>query len=162
MEVTKEVVGDIQYKHPRARESEAARKKDLRNISPSAGLTLSSDVVLEAIRSFPRGSAGGPSGLKPQHLKDALAPGWGDEVIRHLTDLANQMSQGIMAQEARPYFMGATLTALQKPDGAGFRPVAAGETIRRMAAKSLWATCKQEVRESLEPVQLGVGTSMGA
>ena len=57
--------------------------------------------------------------------------------------------------------VGAALTALQKPDGGGLRPVAAGETLRRCVAKALWSVAKEEVQGCVEPGQLGVGTSMG-
>ena len=32
--------------------------------------TVTSDAIVRAIQSFPCGSAGGPDGLRPQHLKD--------------------------------------------------------------------------------------------
>ena len=33
--------------------------------------------IAQAIKSFPNGSAGGPDGLRPQHLKDLIATGAG-------------------------------------------------------------------------------------
>ena len=39
--------------------------------------------VQKALSSFPRGSGAGPSGLRPLHLKEALAPGLRDEVLEH-------------------------------------------------------------------------------
>jgi len=35
-------------------------------------LTVSMEDVAQAIKSFPNGSAGGPDGLRPQHLKDMI------------------------------------------------------------------------------------------
>ena len=37
-------------------------------------ITVSEEEVVRAIRSFPNDSAGGPDGLRPQHLKDMTGP----------------------------------------------------------------------------------------
>ena len=37
-------------------------------------VSVSVEEVAKAIRSFPNGSAGGPDGLRPQHLKDMVGP----------------------------------------------------------------------------------------
>ena len=37
-------------------------------------LSVSEDEIIRAINSFPPGSAGGPDGLRPQHLKDMVGP----------------------------------------------------------------------------------------
>ena len=37
-------------------------------------VSVSMENVANAIRSFPNGSAGGPDGLRPQHLKDMTGP----------------------------------------------------------------------------------------
>mgnify|MGYP000461974442 FL=1 len=34
--------------------------------------------------------------------------------------------------------------------------------LRRVVAKALWAGIKEDIKERLEPLQVGVGTSMGA
>ena len=61
---------------------EALKKKHppppLDSIIPSAyqtsqHLTISGEDVTQAILSFPKSSAGGPDGLRPQHLKDMLS-----------------------------------------------------------------------------------------
>ena len=49
------------------------------------------------MHSFPNGSAGGPDGLHPQHLKDltgASAMGGGKELLRALTAFVNHILQG--------------------------------------------------------------------
>jgi hypothetical protein len=51
-------------------------------------LLVSSDQVLGAIRSFPPGSAGGPDGLRPQHLKDMTDRQVGGTLIGSLTNLS--------------------------------------------------------------------------
>ena len=113
-------------------------------------------VAEAAIRSFPRGSAGGPSGLRPQHLQDALIPGWADEVLRQCTSVINLLAQGRAPESVRPWPGGATLTALPKPTG-DHCPIASGETLRRLVGKALCQTVQDDIRAYLEPVQVGVG-----
>ena len=55
---------------------------------------MDEDAVTKAIRSFPKGSAGGPSGLRPQHVRDALTAGYGDELARQLTEMVNLLARG--------------------------------------------------------------------
>ena len=82
--VTEAVVKEMQAKHPGPREGETDRAQRLRIVSAPAAHQTSVEAVERAIRSFPRGSGGGASGLRPQHLKGALAPGVGDEVLRQV------------------------------------------------------------------------------
>ena len=72
---------DMRSKHPEARDSEPARCA-ARPMAAAAALTALPEDVIKGIRGFPEGSAGGMSGLKPQHLKDALVPGHADELGR--------------------------------------------------------------------------------
>ena len=56
-----------------------------------------SEDIVQAIRSFPSGSAGGPDGLRPQHLSDltrASAECGGKELIQALTLFTNHILNG--------------------------------------------------------------------
>ena len=79
--VTAAVVDEMRAKHPAARPSEQARLADLRAIAASTAPVCTSIDVAKAVRSFSRGSPGGHSGLKPQHIKDSLVPGFRDELL---------------------------------------------------------------------------------
>ena len=60
--------------------------------SDASHITLSEEDILRSIMSFPNGSAGGPDGLRPQHLKDLIstsAGAGGPVLLRALTDLVN-------------------------------------------------------------------------
>ena len=89
----------------------------LRPVSAAAAPVVLPDEVVKGIKGFPEGSAGGMSGLKPQHLKDALVPGQADEVSRALTDVVNLLASGKAHDSARQWICCASLTALANPMG---------------------------------------------
>ena len=125
-------------------------------------LTVSEEEVALAIRSFPNGSAGGPDGLRPQHLKDmigASAEVGGTALLSSLTALTNHIIRGNCPASIRPSFFGATLIALEK-DG-GIRPIAVGCTLRRLSAKAAGRHISDTMGILLTPCQLGVGTPYG-
>ena len=120
-------------------------------------------IIRDSIQRFPRGSAGGPSGLRPSHLQDALKRRAGStSLIKALATLTDKWVKGLLPQRQAYYWSGANLTPLAKPDG-GVRPVAVGETLRRLAGKALLATAvaKAQVAD-LQPVQVGVGVRAAA
>jgi len=56
-------------------------------------------VLVRGIRSSSSGSAGGPDGITPQHLKDLVlssAPRVANELLKSETDCVNQMLIGEM------------------------------------------------------------------
>ena len=120
--------------HPEARASEPARCALLRPVAAAAAPLITPEEVTKGIKGFPQGSAGGKSGLKPQHLKDALVPGYGDEMVRALTEVASLLASGKAHESAREWICCASLTALVKPDET-LRPIAIGETLRRLVGK---------------------------
>ena len=74
----------------------------------TAPITVNSEEVEEAIKSFRPGSAPGPSGLRGKHLKEAGFRGNGREA-EALTRLVNPLAGGKLPAEAAPYFCGANL-----------------------------------------------------
>ena len=127
-------------------------------------MTVSEGDVMEAIRSFPKGSAGGPDGLRPQHLQDmvgASAGAGGAMLLQSLTAFTNLVLAGDIPVETRPFFFGASLTALNKKDG-GVRPIAVGCTLRCLVAKVASRSVMERMGQYLAPLQLGYGTPLGA
>ena len=124
-------------------------------------LTVSADEVLGAIRSFPPGSAGGPDGLRPQHLKDMTDRQVGGTVIESLTCFINLILSGKVPAWVRPFLFGAGLFAFNKK-GGGMRPIAVGLTLRRLAAKVACRSVSEQCALFLKPRQLGVGVKGGA
>jgi hypothetical protein len=86
------------------------------------------DDVTAAIRSFPAGSAGGPDGVRPQHLRDLTAnKETGPALISALTAFINLLMQGKCPSSVTPIFFGGRLIALHKKSG-GIRPIAISYT----------------------------------
>ena len=129
---------------------------------PSTITVLEEEIVI-AVRSFPNGSAGGPDGLKPQHLKDMLRPTANDgrTLISALAQFVALVLQGKTPLSIRPFFFGASLTALTKKEG-GVRPIAVGCTLRRLAAKVAGLKMREEMTALLGPHQLGFGFKGGS
>ena len=158
VQVTSQVLSEMEAKHPLARA--ALRWDELRPVHAAASVVHDTEAVSRAIKSFPKGSGCGPSGLRPQHLRDALVPGFEDEVIRQLTAVVNILAKGEAPAEVRAFMSGAMLAALPKDDG-DLRPIAVGEVLRRLVGKCSADNVKNDMREILEPWQVGVGTPGG-
>ena len=81
---------------------------------------ISEEVITGAIRSFPRGSAGGPDGIRPQHLVDltsASAERGGKDLLRALAEFTKFILRGDLPESDKQVFFGATLISLRKKDG---------------------------------------------
>jgi len=150
----------LRAKHPRAQPALAA----LLPLGPPARTDVpdiaAADVVA-AVRSFRRGSAAGPSGLRGDHLREALSSAHGDEVAAHLAQVVQLLARGDAPLEVAPHIAGAALHALPKR-GGDVRPIAVGETLRRLASKCLCQAVREPAQQWLSPLQLGVTVSLGA
>ena len=124
-------------------------------------ISVSPEEVSKAIRSFPNGSAGGPDGLRPQHLKDMTDSTLSDVLLSSLASFLTLILKGEVPPSIRPFFFGASLTALRKKDG-GVRPIAVGCTLRRLAAKIVSDKMRDDMSNLLAPRQLGFGVKRGA
>ena len=120
--------------------------------------------VHKALMSFPNGSSAGPDCIAPQILKDLTAKSNGQtglNFLKALTSLVNIILDGKVPDELRPYFFGAKLIALKKPDG-GLRPIAIGNTLRRVSAKCAGYHVFESRQARYGSRQVGVGTKRGA
>ena len=126
-------------------------------------VTITEEDVKRAIISLPNDSAGGPDGLRPQHLKDLIGPSaneGGVVLLRALTSLVSLILKGKTPSQIQPFFFGASLVALKKKDG-GVRPIAVGCTLRRLAAKCASHHALKELADLLSSRQLGYGVPWG-
>ena len=67
------------------------------------------------------------------------------------------MMRGEIPDDVRPWVCGASLMALRKPNGS-LRPVAVGETLRRLCSKVCVELMGSSLHSILEPIQVGVQT----
>lgn len=119
---------------------------------------------LKALRAtileFPLGSAGGPSGLRPQHLQDVIRQdaGIAQVLLDTLDDFVLHALRGDLPMEAAPFLCSAKLVPLRKPGAKmAVRPIAVGECLRRLVGKiAMRSTNVKEGIDAMVPRQLGV------
>ena len=125
---------------------------------------FSAEEVRSCISSFPSGSAGGCMGLRPQHLKEITdrTPVSADarQALSQLTRVVNLLVAGQAHQNVMEAMASAPLYALAKKDG-GIRPIAVGESIRRLVSKCCCLRSKSLAAAHLSPLQVGVGVPGG-
>ena len=74
--------------------------------------------IKKAIYSLSNGSAGGPDGLRPQHLKDLLLGAYDDHPwLLTITDLVNLQLEGLTPFSVQRTLFGASLLAISKKTG---------------------------------------------
>ncbi|PXF39673.1 hypothetical protein BWQ96_10627 [Gracilariopsis chorda] len=155
-----ETLTALQQKHPPAPEDLSLPAGPGDDCQPHIA---SEEDIRKALSSFRKGSAGGPDGLRPCHLQSLVsrkASEAGARLLTTLTGFVNLILRGDVPEFARPVFYGATLSALGKKDG-GVRPIAVGNTLRRLAVKVGSRPMAASLGESLRPIQLGVSTRGG-
>ncbi|GJV14006.1 hypothetical protein Tco_1359329 [Tanacetum coccineum] len=100
-------------------------------------LIASQDVVLDKIKSFPRGTSYGYDGLRAQHLMDCLsgaAVAISDELVSSITQVVNLFLEGKCPMMLGEYIASALLTPLVKP-GGGICPIVVGTVWRCLVSK---------------------------
>ena len=89
-----------------------------------------------------------------------MATEYRDEVLERCCALLNLLAIGDAPTALSPFLAGATLTALPKKDD-GVRPVAVGEGWRRLTAKYLCNSYKDQASSYFFPLQIGVAQPQG-
>ncbi|KAJ2939808.1 hypothetical protein O0L34_g18001 [Tuta absoluta] len=155
-----ETLASLQLKHPPpSRPLNFPQAPD----RATPALSVKEDDVTLALGSFHNGSSAGLDGIRPAHLKELTSISAGDNghrLLGCLTGLCNFLLSGRLNPEVCPYMYGANLCALSKKEG-GIRPIAVGNTFRRLTAKMGCRAVKEEMAGYLQPYQLGFGTQMG-
>ncbi|GJT99500.1 hypothetical protein Tco_1109839 [Tanacetum coccineum] len=121
-------------------------------------LIASWDVVLDRIKSFPRGTSCGRDGLRAQHLLDCLsgaAVAISDELVSSITQVVNLFLEGKCPMLLGEYIASAPLTPLVKP-GGGIRPIAVGTIWRRLVSKVSATMIGHSLDGYLDGLQFGV------
>ena len=156
-EASEAVVREMRAKHPQSPP-----------VNPPLGpvpspIILHDAIVRKSVLSFPRGSAPGPSGLRPSHLREAItcpSPDLAEQFLSSLTKFVNLLASGQAPKSIVPHLCGATLLPCRKKSG-GHRPIAIGEVLRRLVSKCLAFHTRQDAVSHFYPLQLGVGIPGG-
>jgi len=113
-------------------------------------------MMMEAVVDF-KNTAPGPSGLSPTHLKDALEAPESKHLRRELLRFVHLLMSGHVHPRAMKYFGRAVL--MPKPHKHGrLRPIAIGETLRRLVARcALKCAPARRAIAGLPPLQCGLG-----
>lgn len=133
------------------------------NISATA-LSVNSNSVLHALKSFPKGTACGRDGLRAQHFLDALsgaAASVSDELLHSIASVFNLWLDGRCPTVLGEYVDNAPLTPLLKP-GGGLRPIAVGTIWRRLCSKRAATSMCKDMTSYLGNDQFGVGIPCGS
>jgi hypothetical protein len=125
---------------------------------PSGKIEVKEEIVMSLLKKFKRGSGGGPFGLLPEHLLFFCNANIHTSSPALLTKLMDLMINGTVPEEVRPWLFGASLAALDK-EGGNIRPIAVGNSLRRLASKYVSLYYKDEIGVVFQPQQFSrVGT----
>ncbi|KAL5514970.1 hypothetical protein EMCRGX_G000068 [Ephydatia muelleri] len=118
--------------------------------------------LMDILRSFPKLTAAGPSGLRIQHLIDAAEVPLQTPLLHTLRAVINLLISGSAPLDVAIFLAGGNLTALNKPVPGDIRPIAVGEALRRLTGKCLCAALRSKMASFFEPYQFGVAFPCGA
>ena len=152
--LTEEVILELRRLHPApVRPVDAEALRDF-TVPPGKGIRTTPELVQEQLSSAPRRSSGGPSKLSFDHLRDPVASS--PPLLASLTTAVQRLLDGAVPPRVASMLADSRLIALVKPNGKA-RPIAIGDTVRRLAGRVLLASVANRVTGVLAPHQLGVG-----
>jgi len=128
---------------------------------------LSDAQVARAIRSFQWSAGAGPSGCRPDFLRQIIGKKEDRPGLRLVTEFCNLLADGQAPQALRSFFGGANGFAFRKEAKDGVseddaRPVCSGEVWRRVVGKALFRSEESTFQEHLGPHQLAVSVRSGS
>ena len=149
--VSAETVVKLSLKHP-------ARVKSVPcpEVLPQS-TSLSESLFFSTLSKLPKSSGSGPSGWNFDHFK-ALASR--STTARKFFTVCNLIASGSIPQGIVELLSASRLVALSKPSG-DVRPIAVGECIRRLTAKTLCLQKKESFSSFLSPLQHGLAVEGG-
>eukprot|EP00731_Ephydatia_muelleri_P021996 Em0014g587a len=134
--------------------------------SHSALLTLEPDFnILSVLCFLPQGHCSWSFWSRVQHLLDVASVPLPTSICSSLRQLVNILAAGKVPTSVSKFLAGGCLIALNKnKEGCptDIRPIAVGETIRRLTGKCMCALVKDKATEFFQPLQLGVACRAGA
>ena len=128
----------------------------------TTSISVSSEsLLMDCLKSFPKGSAPGLDGYRAEHLIDACCTTQNVSLLTIITNFTSMILSGFVPLEVREWFGGGRLCALPKKDG-GIRPICMGSVWRRLASKVICSMLQPKFSTFLAPNQLGVAVKSGS
>jgi hypothetical protein len=131
---------------------------------PTTSYQATAEDVTAAIKSFVRGSGKGMSDSSADILKQMITSPIIDDkeiFLESYTKIINLLVGGKGPIELAAFIGGAKLIALKKSDSDGVRPIAIGETLRRITAKVCLKHSMDAALQLFGQHQVGVGVPRG-
>ncbi|GKD00309.1 hypothetical protein Tco_1170583, partial [Tanacetum coccineum] len=151
-------IGDLKTKYP------SKHAPSLPHISINHHHIIASPtMVLDVIKSIPRGTSCGRDGLRAQYLIDCLsgaAVDISDELVSFITQAVNLFLDGKCLKMLGEYVASYPLIPLVKP-GGGIRLIAVGTIWRHLVSKVSASMIGHSLDAYLNDLQFGVGVSRG-
>ena len=146
----------LQEKHPQRKN---LISEELKHHKPTCSpVQVSLSLFISVLKNCPNGSSCGFNGWRFEHLKLLLDS---DYTTSHLHFLCNSYLSGSVPDVVATTLAGAKLIALQK-NVNDVRPIAVGDSFRRLTAKLACHQLKKKISTFLAPHQYGVSTPGGA
>ena len=124
-------------------------------------IDISAELLLHALSSSARGAGGGGSRMRTEHLQAIVESGQ----CARLRSVVNLLANGQVPAELRPYLCGGSITPLEKTKNGtvvGIRPIVVGEALVRLTGRALAISNAHRFRQTMLPLQFGVGVPGGA
>ena len=117
--------------------------------------------IISMLRSFPKLTAAGPSGMRVQHLLDAASVPLPTPIFTSLRHVVNVLAAVKAPSGLAIFLSGASLTALSKNKQFYIHPIAVIEVLRRITRKCLRYLIRVKAADFFQPLQLGVACPQG-
>ena len=154
---TEQTIEQLEEKHPKGPAVTVGRNTTVSNLS------VSPEEILQQTQTFTAASSPGRSSLRFEHLLAAFQspiPSISKHCLDSFTSLVNLLLTGDINKQAASHICGAKLIPLKKSDDS-VRPIAVGDTLRRITSKCACRHVTPTARSLLFPHQVGVAVSAG-
>jgi hypothetical protein len=123
------------------------------------------DDFVQQVKSFDPSAGAGPTGLRPQFIREVVGEDGEDPCVQAMFHLSMLFVEGRVPRFLRQWYAGGTLVGIGKDDkplDEDARPIVVGEYWRRVAGKVALLADKEALSGWLKPCQVAVGVKAGA
>ena len=124
---------------------------------PQAPVTLNRILFAAVLMQARKGLSAGLGGTRNEYLKLCLEDEW---ALNRLTDVGEYLARGEVPQAVVEALALSQMTALRKGNGR-VRGICAGDTLRRLVAKTLARQYQTRLREAVAPANFGLADRSG-